>query len=184
MKVTIEPPELFEYGIHNEASNIRAHVAPLANCVFVFPTISARRFIEENKKSLRKVSGFQDGVIGKTSDGYLISPSSIEYMRVIKIKPDRFVGFSESLSTPEKGDRAVAIVEALLKAGRFPLWFEGEFAMDLETQLKGSDISASGKWSIEVKCDFRASEQPGKPDARCTGNLFLQTAERNPLRRF
>ena len=94
------------------------------------------------------------------------------------------VGFIETLSTSEKGDRAVDIVSAFLKSGRFPLWLEGEFVTDREIQITGTDIKVKGNWKIEVKCDFRASDERGQPHPNCTGNLYLQVAERNPLRRI
>lgn len=170
--------ELFDYGIHNEASNIRAHVAPLACRVFVFPTICGVRAM----KGRRMANAYQPGVEGPTAKGALVPPGEIENIRCIRIDPSRFDGFEEGLSTSEKGDRAVAIVQCMLKAGRFPLWLEGCFVTDVEMQTTGTDVIVQGKWKIEVKCDYRASMERGEPHPLCTGNLFLQVAERNPLR--
>jgi hypothetical protein len=171
--------ELVDYGIHNEASNIRAHVAPLAAIIFVFPTCGVINIM----RKFQKKPAFQTGVIGKTAEGHCVPPSSIPNMRRLKIDPSRLIGFEETLSTTEKGNRAVAIVSAFMKAGRFPFWIEGEGITDKQIQITGTDILVSGKWTVEVKCDFRASEEYGKPHLRCTGNLYLQVAERNPLHR-
>jgi hypothetical protein len=169
--------ELFDYGIHNEASNIRAHVAPLASCVFVFPTICGVKAMKGKQKKL----AYQPGVDYPTAEGALVKPCEIAHLRTIRLHPDRFEGFTEQLSTSEKGDKAVEIVQMMLKFGKFPLWLEGEFVKDVSIQTTGTDVVVKGKWKIEVKCDFRASAEKGSPNKLCTGNLFLQTAERNPF---
>ena len=170
--------ELFDYGIHNEASHIRAHVAPLAKTLFVFPTICGRMAI----KGKSTVSAFQPGIEQETARGVLVPPSSIPHIRALKISDEHLVGFNEELSTTEKGNRAVEIVHIALKRGRFPLWFDGEFINDVDMQTTETDIRIRGQWKIEVKCDYRASKEKGTPHPRCTGNLFLQVAERNPLK--
>ncbi len=48
-------------------------------------------------------------------------------------------------------------------------------------QIRGVDIVVRGQWRIQVKCDYDAGR--GK-DGSGTGNLFLQVAERNPLKRI
>ena len=171
--------QLFQYGIHNEASNIRAHVAPLARRVFVFPTICGKRAALMQGVETRMA--FQPGVQHPTAMGSIVKPESIDNLKSILIADWRFDGFTEDLSTSEKGNRAVLIVQDLLKAGAFPLWVEGEFIKDTQIQIKGTDVIVKGQWKIEVKCDFRASEKRRLPDPRCTGHLFLQTAECNPL---
>ena len=177
MVISAEPEAvLFDYGIHNEASNIRAHVGVLSRTLFVFPTVCARRVMV----SFPVLPAFQPGVRGATARGHCVPPSAIDNIQRLLINPKRLDGFEEALSTSEKGNRAVAIVMAFLKAGRFPLWLEGEFVTDPEIQITGTDILVRGSWKIEVKCDFRASDVLGDPHPRCTGNLYLQTAERNP----
>lgn len=169
--------ELFDYGIHNEASNIRAHVGVLSRTLFVFPTVSAVGVM----RSFKSVSGFQPGIESPTSRGYVVPPSKIPNLRMLQIAEERLSGFCEHLSTSEKGNRAVAIVMAFLKSGRFPLWVEGELVNELAVQITGTDIVVKGNWKIEVKCDYRASAERGRPHERCSGFLFLQSAERNPL---
>jgi len=172
--------KLFDYGIHNEASNIRAHVAPLARILYVFPTICAVRAMAKFPVK----SAYQNGVAGKTATGHTVPPSAIQNIRKLRIAEFRLEGFTEDLATSEKGQRAVSIVSEFLKAGRFPLWLDGEFVLEKEMQITGTDIKVRGQWKIEVKCDFRASDMWGEPDPRCTGNLYLQIAERNPLKRI
>ena len=181
MVISAEPEaQLFDYGIHNEASNIRAHVGVLAKTLFVFPTVCAVRVMP----GFAKKGARQPGVNGITAEGYCVPPAAIPNLRRLAIAEERLVGFDDDLSTSEKGNRAVAIVTAFLKAGRFPLWLEGDFVTDPEIQITGTDIRVRGNWKIEVKCDYRASDTYGKPHWNCTGNLYLQIAERNPLRRI
>lgn len=172
--------ELFDYGIHNESSDIRAHVAVYAKTLFVFPTVCAVRVME--KYPLKPA--FQNGVNGPTAEGHCVVPSEIDGIRRLRISDERLVGFDEGLSTTDKGNRAVDIVSAFLKAGRFPLWLEGEFVKEVDIQRTGTDLKVQGRWRIEVKCDFRASDMYGIPHPRCTGRLFLQIRERNPLHHF
>jgi len=168
--------ELFDYGIHNEASNIRAHVAPLACCVFVFPTICGVRALEGTETR----PAFQPSVSYPTAWGHIVPPSKIKDLKHIRINQEHFVDFTEDLSTHLKGEKAVCIIQKMLRGGVFPLWIDGEFLQDIEMQVTGTDIAVRGKWKIEVKCDYRASMERGKPHPKCTGNLYLQTAECNP----
>ena len=178
MATSVDLP-LFNYGIHNEASNIRAHVAPLAGVLYVFPTACAVRIMADYPK----VPAHQPGVATPKALGHLVPPAKITGLRRLAIAAERLAGFTEDLSTSDKGARAVDIVCAFLRAGRFPLWVDGEFATEKDIQISGTDVTVRGKWQIEVKCDFRASDEPGNPHPRCTGRLYLQVAERNPLRR-
>lgn len=55
---------------------------------------------------------------------------------------------------------------------------KAEESGDKSVQIAGTDIVVCCKKRIQVKCDSRCGERP-----LGTGNLFLQRAERNPLRR-
>lgn len=131
-----------------------------------------------------KKAAFQEGVQGPTAMGYIVPPTAIKDIRRLKISEHRLVGFDEKLPEGKKGMLAVGVVSAFLKAGRFPLWLDGEFVEDVDIQITGDDIHVNGHWKIEVKCDYRASECYGRPHPRCTGNLYLQIAERNPMKKF
>lgn len=113
--------------------------------------------------------------------GYCVPIKEIPHLRALKIHPDRLIGFTKDLPTTIKGNRAVEIVSAYLKAGRFPLWLEGEFVTDKEIQITGTDMKVRGQWKIEVKCDFDAGYSDDVPP-KGTGNLYLQIAERNPFK--
>ena len=161
-------------------SNIRAHVAVLAKLLYVFPTICGVRAMRGKPTT----PAYQPGVEGPTAMGHKVHPGEINNLQRRPIKPERLLGFDETLSTSEKGNRAVEIVTAFLKGGHFPLWLEGEFVTEPELQTTGTDLLVRGTWKIEVKCDYRASDCYGIPHPRCTGNLFLQISERNPLKRI
>ena len=89
--------------------------------------------------------------------------------------------FDEKGTTSAKGKRAVAVVERMLRAGRFPLWPSNvKESMRLEVQHGGTDILLHGVWRIQVKCDFWA----GPKEKGGTGNLYFETAELNPLKRI
>lgn len=175
----IDIPILHEYGIQTEQSDIRAHVSPGACAMFVFPTQSAVAVMRKYPKR----TASQPGVIGKTAEGYIVPVADIPDLWALRIDPSFFDGFNECLSTSEKGDRAVKLVIAALKNGGFPLPVHANFSTERNIQISGTDVIVVGKWRIEIKCDYWASMEKGKPNARCTGNVFLQIAERNPLAR-
>ncbi len=58
-------PELFEYGIHTEASDIRAHVSVVNRRIDVFPTKAGVDAVERTAPPLR--SAYQHGVVGRTA---------------------------------------------------------------------------------------------------------------------
>lgn len=78
------------------------------------------------------------------------------------------------------GDYAVGIVEKLMKIGHFPFWIQPIFCSDVDLQRSGFDIYVKGKWKVEVKGDYACGEK----SYGGTGNLFFQTHELNPLRRY
>ena len=166
-------PELFEYGIHTEKSDIRCHVAPFTRLIFVFRTAAALG-LDLTKYPIR--SAYQKGVSYRTSEGWLVPPQDIPDLRIIHWHSTPWwEDFSED--DEHKGDKAVKVAADLLKAGRFPLWLHhAEDSQRVEVQKGGTDIMLWGKWRIQVKCDYRAG--PGG-----TGNLYLQKAELNPLQR-
>lgn len=167
-------PELFHYGIHNEGTDIRAHVAIYAKKLYCFPTRPALKVMTKFPKK----PAFQDGVEGPTAEGHVVPVSAIPHIRYVTLADDRVKGFRESWNPSQKGAFAVDIVRAVLKAGRFPIWFDGELVDELDMQVNGVDISIRGRWRIQVKCDKKAGNGD---DPRCSGNLYLQIAERNPL---
>lgn len=173
---------LVPYGIQNEESDLRIHVCPVAKHVYVFPTKHGVQAIDTGK--FEKKPGYQDihGCNGKTAEGYLVPPSSIEGCISIRIPVFILVRYPiyQWDSTTDKGNKATAIVADLLRLGRIPLKADPEVIHDSDLQIKGTDITVKLNTRIQVKCDFAGGD---KRHGHVTGNLFLQVAECNPLRR-
>jgi len=170
---------LFPHGIFSENSDIRAHVAPGTKAVYVFKTADAIELLKLKQYKMRPAS--QPGFTGITAMGYLVPWGDIPDIRRIGnyTSDPWWENFSERDSTSAKGRKACEVVSKLLKMGRFPLWCIGpvDDTKNISLQIKGTDILLWGRWRIQVKCDYNAGEGG-------SGNLFLQIAERNPLRQF
>jgi hypothetical protein len=170
-------PALADFGIQNEQSDIRAHVGVLAGAVYVYRTADGLKALEQHEGELKVAT--QPGVNFVTSKGYAVPWQNIPRIRSIPCKKMiAYFDFRESDSTSEKGRKASSVVERLIEAGYFPLPIEPSIVSSVSIQRQGVDLIVSGTWRIQVKCDFRA----GSGHARCTGNLFLQVAECNPLK--
>lgn len=168
--------ELYPYGIQTENSDIRAHVSVVNRIIYVFPTENGRAAIALKKPPLRTAT--QPGVNGITADGWLVDISWIPDLR--RIKAWSWPGwhrFSPDLTTTEKGRLAIESVMYAMQNGKFPLWLKATEDRDRNIQIAGTDILLCCKKHIQVKCDYRGGDKP-----LGTGNLFLQRAERNPLR--
>jgi hypothetical protein len=168
---------LVEYGIQNERSDLRAHVCVLALKVYVFPTWAGRKAAESGR--FRAVNGWQPGVDRPTSLGFLVPPSEIECC--LPVAAGRSIAAAQFLpsdNTSAKGEKAVDVVEVLLRKGWFPLPANPNAALSSTLQREGVDVIVSGKWRIQVKCDYKG----GVGDDGCTGFLFLQTHEINPYK--
>ncbi len=169
--------KLVEYGILQEKSDIRAHVAPITKIIFVFKTIEVQNFIKLYGDNIPKCSAKQKNVTGITAIGYIIPWNDIpEIITVTYNKFEWWKCFKQEMSTSRKGDLAVKVVEMLMRDGKFPLWINPKEAKTIQIDINGTDLTIDGKWSVQVKCDFNA----GPKDKGGTGNLFLQTYERNP----
>jgi hypothetical protein len=172
-----KPDYLVSYGVLNEKSDFRAHVGVLAQTVYVFPTVSAVEAIRSGRYKGKPAT--QPGYNGPTAWGYPVPWNEIERIVPVwaKVAIER-VAFREDDSPSVKGEKAVRVVAALLSAGWFPLPVTPKIVEDHDLQISGLDISVKGDWRIQVKCDYKAGS--GK---YCTGNIYLQTDEINPLKR-
>lgn len=171
---------LHEHGIHTENSHIRAHVGVISKRVYVFKTECAKKAVSSLK--LEQRIAYQPGYSKPTARGWLAPLDAIEDMRVINCTGwPLFEGFNDTLSTAQKGAKAVDIVLALIERGRFPFWIKAAETKDKAIQISGTDIVVDNKTAIQVKCDFKAGP---KVINGCTGNLFLQSHEINPLGLF
>jgi len=169
--------ELFAYGIQTETSDIRAHVSVVNRTIYVFQTIQGIKAIERERPPLRAAS--QAGVVGTTALGWPMPVNAIHDLRRVRFQSwPGWATFHESLSTSDKGARAVQCVLEAMKRGRFPFWLDAIEDAREYVQLKGTDVLVFCKKRLQVKCDYRGGDGPAG-----TGNLFLQQAERNPLRR-
>ncbi len=147
--------------------------------IYVFETRSAIYSIAK-KFYTRESLAYQDGVDGETARGYVMPWDRIPGIRRVQLEEKwGWETFADTLSTSEKGERAAACVMWALRSGRFPIWVRGEEETSREGQMAGADVIVCCNKKIQVKCDYRCGVNPNG-----TGNLFLQTAERNPLGRF
>lgn len=173
MGTSVEPP-LFEYGIQTERSDIRAHVCVQRKWVCVFRTAEGIRAIERYGPPLKPAC--QPGVNGKTAEGWCVLPAWINDLRIIDCGTwkswAKFGTEQHHLNTVKKGVLAVWFVVKLLKMGRFPLWITADEDRREDIQIHGTDIVVFARQRIQVKCDWRGADP----------NLYLQKAERNPLR--
>lgn len=168
---------LVNYGIQNEHSNIRIHVCPKIEKVYVFATVETNKFI--STKNYKMVKGFNTD--GKYSaKGYLVPPMDIPNVRRYDISTILLntVGFNDDDNEKAKGDKAQDVVYTMLEYNKlFEVFSRPEIIYDEILQRNGCDIIIDGVW-IEIKCDYIGGEVlSGYP--RTTGNLFLQTHERN-----
>ena len=170
-------PDLFEYGIHTEGSDIRAHVSVVNRIVYVFQTFRGIEAIEKYNPELRKAG--QNGVQYPTAEGWLAKPEWIEDLRRLKFFSwAHWPELNENQSTSKKGVLAVRCVVDAIRSGRFPFWLDTSEDDRKNIQIKGTDIVVFCRKKIQVKCDYRSGDIPNG-----TGNLFLQKAERSPLKR-
>jgi hypothetical protein len=166
-------PELFPHGIFEENSDVRAHVSVLEKIIYVFPTRNGINAIKVHDPVLK--SAGQPGVDGPTATGWLVRPDWIEDIRKVKfLSWERWGEFNEDLPTNKKGKLAVECVIEIMRRGRFPFWIDATEDQRENIQISGTDILVFCKKRVQVKCDYPIGK---------TGNLFLQKAERNPLKR-
>lgn len=172
--------KLLEYGIQTEKSFQRAHVCYLAGKIYTYKTICGVDAVNSGKYPSRYAS--QPGVGGAfTAKGYCVPPGQIEGCRMVPIPRPLMSRYpiTQEQSTSKKGSQAVAIVQALMRNGLFPFFVSPIEVFDHKMQVSGTDIYVEGSFCVQVKCDLRGGEGVG-----CTGNLYLQTHECNPLGLF
>lgn len=182
MDLLIGNTSLIDHGITTERSDLRAHVCVNAGKVYVFSTAKAVQVIEQGNYKLRTVVTERDGLSFVTAEGYAVpvadlGPKELHFPRLIENAKFRF-----DAKTSDKGNRAVWVVEQLLKHGEVPIPFDSQFVTDVEVQKQGFDLVVRAKFRIEVKCDYKG----GLPyvQGKTTGNLFLQVAECNPFKQW
>ena len=174
---------LHEHGIETEDSDIRAHVSVVHKAVYVFRTVDAIEAIK-GERYIKKAPATQPGVNGKTTAmGYVMPVSNIwgEGVRKVAFESPGWYKFTDkdTLSTSKKGKLAVSCVRGAMNRGLFPFWLDAEDSKDKAVQIAGTDLIVTLRFRIQVKCDWDCGEKP-----EGTGNLFLQYAESNPLKKI
>jgi hypothetical protein len=167
--------ELFEYGIQTEHSDIRAHVSVVNRTIYVFKTAAGVAATERAEQR----TACQPGVDGPTAEGWVVPVEQIGDLR--RLRFESWAGWDEflpTLTTSQKGALAVACVREAMRLGRFPFWVDAVEDDRENVQILGTDILVFCRKKVQVKCDYRCGDRP-----RGTGNVFLQRAERNPLKR-
>ena len=168
-------PDLVDYGIHNEASDIRIHVARLAKKLYIFRTVYGLAAIDLGNYRIGYVRR-NGGIVG---EGYLVPPGDIMFISEVSI-PDhvleKYPLHAKQGQESEKGEQGEKIVQDMSDLGILigPLIYDRE--KSVKVQISGIDGRGRANLAIQVKYD----EQAGKGHDDCTGNLFLQRAERNP----
>lgn len=173
--------KLKEYGINNEISDIRSHVGPLSQQVFVYKTKDGKEAMQKHISAggVEKVGG-QPGYDGITFRGYAVPVKYFDDLKIINLDIEWFMNYRKDLPLEMKGRLAVSVVHKLLLNGMFPLWTQGYETKTRTIQISGEDIKINGTWKIQVKND----EKAGTVDSGGSGNLFLQTHESNPFKKY
>jgi hypothetical protein len=171
--------ELIDYGINQENSDIRAHVSPLAQIVYVYRTEEMLDLIATGAYPVK--SARQPGFDIVTATGWCVPISDVVGIRPVAWKTcPLWSGFGTNQydkTTTVKGELACELVQRLLRMGRFPLWVVAvESCEDKDMQVDGTDILVRGTWKIQTKCDWLAAPK----EHGGTGNLFIQRSEINP----
>ena len=167
--------KLFSYGIQNCQSDYVAHVGFCVGSVYVFPTANGKAAVESGLYQGRPAS--QPGVDGTTAWGYKVPWEEIEECREFIISPDILaaVDCKPYESTTVKGKKAERVVNEMLARGLLSLNLSASTVTDEFTQIQGIDAVVPSA-TMQVKCDYNC----GTRERGGTGNLYLQTHERNP----
>lgn len=170
-------PSLIEYGIQTEESDLRAHVCPKVQRIYVYPTANALRVI--GARRYRIAHAYQGKV--QTAAGYLVPPRDIPRCR--EYAPPLWIWerhqITKDMSTSERGERALKVFMEAVQRGYVALPLSQAVVRDFQQQISGIDVAIRMDVRVQVKCDYA-----GGPKAYGgTGNLFLQIAERNPHNR-
>jgi len=171
-----EMKDLHKYGITEEQSDIRAHVCFPGKQVIVFRTQDMVSLLRKKGSMYPQRPAYQPNVSGATAMGYCVPITDISPCFNLQSEHYDWDRHNyESMNLAQKGDAAVDVVLAAIKANKFPLWVCGIVTCDKELDISGTDITIRASRRIQVKCDEKAWSGG-------TGNLYIQTHERNPLK--
>lgn len=169
---------LTDYGIQNENSDIRIHVCPTVRRVYLYETASVQDILENYPE--RPAYQVIDGESVLTAKGRIVPVSAIPDCREIALPAALWQAYpiKDEDSTSRKGSQAVELVRAAISRRYIVLPISAAVITDVDMQIDGTDIMVMCRLRIQVKCDFKG----GSKALGGTGNLYLQTAECNPLK--
>lgn len=167
---------LIEHGITTEKSDLRCHVCPREQTVYIFPTEAGARAISEGNYPVHQA--YQKGVSVPTAEGCWVPVEDIASCIAIRLRAVTWnsVGFSSADPLAEKGRKALRLVKAMIIQGLFPGSLGCTEITEQDIQVQGMDIIIHAvnlpARRVEVKCDYKGGRK----------GLFLQLRECNPLR--
>jgi len=177
---------LVNYGIQTETSDYHVHIAYLSQHAYIFPTkVGIALVMQKGHNQSKDVfMNASDGRKLKTAKGFPVGVGEFSEMQEVLIPSDvhqkNQIHFK--MSTTMKGQIAVKITLEMLKRHLINLPLDVNEINDKTLQIQGSDIIVKMNTRLQVKCDFQGGSK--KYNKFCTGNLFLQTHECNPFRKF
>lgn len=178
---TIETTETVKKGDNmtdlyrcEDGAEIRIHISIVNRELYIFTS----KMLEETKSEFcffeREVET-EDGI---TATGICIPIELIKGLKKCKISKDIWNTYDSNATTSLKGRFAVEVVKAYCDEHKIKF----EEAMDIKNQINGIDgwmTWDNGKrYTVQIKLDEKSGNWPG------TGNLFIQTFERNPNKNF
>jgi len=164
---------LVEYGIQTEDATWRIHVCFKVKRLYVFRVedgVAALKYGEEKDASQEDIQT----ATGRTVPWDLI-PNIEEVVIPQDILDRHWVEQDDDHSA--KGEAAQEIVLDVLYRAHGML-IPCKIVTDLREQIKGRDLQYFNA-SVQVKCDWRG----GRKELGGSGNLYLQTHERNPFKK-
>lgn len=165
---------LTNYGIMDEQVHLRVHVCVIAQKAYAFIPGNARKAIEAGNYRLISVrppwAGGQE-----TARGYCVPVRDIIGIQCFDV-PDliKAQNFSQTDNPSVGGKKAQNVVVQMARQGIFCPPCEPEVIGDEERQIAHIDLLLWNVFQMQVKLDSKGGVHP-----QATGNLFLQTCERN-----
>lgn len=169
---------LYPHGINSELAQWRAHVAIPCRQIFMFPTKKAVELIAKNGYPL--TGAYQINISYPTAQGHLIpvrdfGPSlqrtaiPLDIALPTELQLDQY-------DTSQKGRLAADVVIRMLQRGIISMSTMWECENPTYQQDRsGIDLIICSKILLQIKCDVKICK---------TGNLYIQTAEVNPLKKY
>lgn len=166
---------MYEYGINNVTADYMIHVCTNVGKVYIYETDRGREAIDSGEFPRRTV---RDKFGRKTAYGNIVPVDSIPGMSTIDIpKPiNRLLGPKKGDSKSEMGNKAARIAAVIIhRETLHGATSASHVPVGDPRQMQGIDLVTDNGITYEVKLD----KPGGEKGLGGTGNLFLQTHERN-----